>query len=178
MAEVYPASLAFIAFLLLQRGAELILARHNTRRLLDRGAVEHGAGHYPLIVVLHAAWLLAICLWGWPKPVSPGWLALFAILQLLRFWVLASLGPRWTTRIIVLDEPLVRRGPYRWMAHPNYAVVVAEIFVAPMVLGLLPVAVVFSVLNAWVLTIRIRAEAQALRISRTGPHEPVHRDLQ
>ena len=168
MAEVYPASLAFIAFLLLQRGAELILARHNTRRLLERGAVEHGAGHYPLIVMLHAAWLLAICLWGWSRPISLGWLALFAVLQLCRFWVLASLGSRWTTRIIVLDEPLVRRGPYRWVAHPNYAMVVAEIFVAPMVLGLWPVALVFSILNALVLSIRIRAEARALR-SRRGP---------
>ncbi|MCZ0960681.1 isoprenylcysteine carboxyl methyltransferase family protein [Paracoccus benzoatiresistens] len=168
MAEVYPATLAFIAFLLLQRGAELILARHNTRRLLDRGAVEHGAGHYALIVILHAAWLLAICVWGWSRPVSPGWLALFAVLQLCRFWVLASLGPRWTTRIIVLDEPLVRRGPYRWMAHPNYAVVVAEIFVAPMVLGLWPVALVFSILNAAVLSIRIRAEARALGRGRAG----------
>jgi methyltransferase len=116
-------------------------------------------------VMLHAAWLLAICLWGWSRPISLGWLALFAVLQLCRFWVLASLGARWTTRIIVLDEPLVRRGPYRWVAHPNYAVVVAEIFVAPMVLGLWPVALVFSILNALVLSIRIRAEARAL-----GPH--------
>lgn len=166
MAEVHPAALAFIAFLVLQRGAELVLARRNTRRLLARGAVEHGAGHYPLIVALHAAWLLAICIGGWSRPVSPGWLALFAVLQLCRLWVLASLGPRWTTRIIVLDEPLVRRGPYRWMAHPNYAVVVAEIAVAPMVLGLWPVAVAFSTLNAAVLAVRIRAEARALAGSR------------
>ncbi|WP_237168723.1 isoprenylcysteine carboxyl methyltransferase family protein [Paracoccus shandongensis] len=162
MEPVNPAALAFIAFLLLQRGAELVLARRNTRALLARGAVEHGASHYPLIVMLHAAWLLAICAGGWSRPVDPVWLAVFAVLQLGRLWVLASLGPRWTTRIIVLDEPLVRRGPYRWIAHPNYAVVVAEIAVAPLVLGLWPVAVVFSVLNAAVLAIRIRAEAGAL----------------
>ena len=167
MAEVHPPALAFIAFLLLQRGAELVLARRNTRRLLARGAVEHGAAHYPLIVALHAAWLLAICIGGWSRPVSPGWLAAFAVLQLCRLWVLASLGPRWTTRIIVLDEPLVRRGPYRWMAHPNYAVVVAEIAVAPLVLGLWPVAVAFSILNALVLAIRIRAEARALDAVRS-----------
>ena len=161
MGQHLPA-LAFIAFLLLQRGAELILARRNTRRLLARGAVEHGAAHYPLIVAMHAAWLLAIAALGWSNPVSPGWLAAFAVLQVLRIWVQASLGSRWTTRIIVLDEPLVRRGPYRWMAHPNYAVVVAEIAVAPMVLGLVWVAVVFSILNALVLWVRIRAENAAL----------------
>lgn len=166
MADASPAALVFIAFLLVQRGAELILARHNTRKLLARGAVEHGAAHYPLIVTLHVAWLLAICIFGWSNPVGPGWLAAFVILQLCRIWVLASLGARWTTRIIVLDEPLVRRGPYRWLAHPNYAVVVAEIFVAPMVLGLWPVAVLFSILNALVLTIRIKAEARALDGSR------------
>lgn len=162
MEGVHLAPLAFIAFLLAQRGAELILARRNTRRLLARGAVEHGAGHYPLIVALHAAWLAAICVFGWSNPVSPGWLAAFVLLQLCRAWVLASLGSRWTTRIIVLDEPLVRRGPYRWMRHPNYAVVVTEILVAPMVLGLWPVAAVFTILNAVVLRIRITAEARAL----------------
>ena len=81
-----------------------------------------------------------------------------AALQLARLWVLASLGPRWTTRIIVLPQPLVARGPFRWLRHPNYTVVVAEIAVAPMVLGLVWVAVVFSILNALVLTIRLRAE--------------------
>lgn len=156
------AAALFIAFLVLQRLGELVLARRNTRRLLARGAVEHGAAHYPLIVALHAAWLLAICLWGWSRPVGPGWLGVFAVLQLCRLWVLASLGPRWTTRIIVLDEPLVRRGPFRVLRHPNYTLVVLEIAVAPMVLGLTWVALVFSALNAAVLTIRIRAENAAL----------------
>ena len=160
--EHHAASLAFIAFLLLQRGAELLVARRNTRRLLAQGAIEHGAGHYPLIVAMHAAWLAAICIWGWSNPVHPEWLAAFVVLQGLRVWVLASLGPRWTTRIIVLDAPLVARGPYRWMSHPNYAVVIAEIIVAPMVLGLWGVAALFTILNACVLTIRIRAESRAL----------------
>lgn len=83
---------------------------------------------------------------------------IFALLQLLRVWILATLGPRWTTRIIVLDEPLVRRGPFRFLRHPNHTLVVAEIAVAPMVLGLVWVAVAFSILNALVLTIRLRAE--------------------
>ncbi|MDQ1901614.1 isoprenylcysteine carboxylmethyltransferase family protein [Paracoccus sp. WLY502] len=99
---------------------------------------------------------------GWPNPVHLGWLAAFAVLQVLRLWVLLSLGSRWTTRIIVLDEPLVARGPYRWVSHPNYLVVIAEIAVAPMVLGLWPVAAVFTILNALVLRVRIREEARAL----------------
>ena len=152
----------FIAFLLVQRLGELVLARRNTRRLLARGAVEHGAAHYPLIVALHAAWLAAIAVLGWGQPVHPGWLAAFVVLQMLRLWILGSLGPRWTTRIIVLNEPLVRRGPFRILRHPNYALVVLEIFTAPMVLGLAGVALVFSALNAAVLAIRIRAENAAL----------------
>ncbi len=161
MTQAWPSAL-FIAFLVVQRLAELAIARRNTARLLAQGAVEHGAAHYPLIVALHASWLAAIALWGWGEAVRPLWFALFAALQLARLWVLASLGPRWTTRIIVLPQPLVARGPFRWLRHPNYTVVVAEIAVAPMVLGLVWVAVVFSVLNALVLWVRIRAENAAL----------------
>ncbi|WP_299362477.1 isoprenylcysteine carboxylmethyltransferase family protein [uncultured Paracoccus sp.] len=158
---VWPAAL-FIAFLIVQRLGELAIARRNTRRLLARGAVEHGARHYPLIVALHAAWIGSIAVLGWGEPIRPIWLGLFVILQALRLWILGTLGSRWTTRIIVLDEPLVRRGPFRFLRHPNYTLVVAEIAVAPMVLGLVWVAVVFSVLNAGVLAIRIRAENAAL----------------
>lgn len=104
------------------------------------------------------AWLACIAGFGWGQPVNPLWLAIFVLLQRLRVWILATLGPRWTTRIIVLDEPLVRRGPFRFLRHPNHTLVVAEIAVAPMVLGLVWVAVVFSILNALVLTIRLRAE--------------------
>jgi methyltransferase len=119
-------------------------------------------------VAMHAAWLLAIAAFGWSNPVHLGWLAAFAVLQVLRAWVLMSLGPRWTTRIIVLDEPLVARGPYRWFSHPNYLVVIAEIAVAPMVLGLWPVALVFTILNALVLRIRIREETRALGLHPEG----------
>ncbi|MDO5370826.1 isoprenylcysteine carboxyl methyltransferase family protein [Paracoccus sp. (in: a-proteobacteria)] len=158
---VWPSAL-FIGFLIVQRLAELALARRNTARLLARGAVEHGAAHYPLIVALHASWLAAIALLGWGEPVRPFWLAIFVLLQALRLWILGTLGPRWTTRIIVLDEPLVRRGPFRVLRHPNYTLVVAEIAVAPLVLGLGWVALVFSALNAAVLGIRIRSENAAL----------------
>lgn len=157
-----PEAVRFLVFLIVQRLGELALARSNTRRLLARGAREVAAAHYPLIVALHTAWVVALVIWGWDRPVHLGWLAVFAALQLFRVWILASLGRRWTTRIIVLDEPLVARGPFRFLRHPNYTLVVAEIAVAPLVLGLPWVAVVFSVLNAAVLTLRIRAENAVL----------------
>lgn len=131
--------------------------------MLARGAVEVGAGHYPLIVGLHGAWLAGLWALGWNQPISLPWLALFIALQLLRVWVIATLGERWTTRIVVLPgAPLVRRGPYRFLDHPNYAVVVAEIAVLPLAFGLIGYAILFSFLNATVLWIRIRAETRAL----------------
>ncbi len=156
-------AIVFLAFIVLQRLAELGIARRNTARLLAAGAVEHGAGHYPAIVALHTAWIGALVLLGWDETVRPGWLAIFAVLQLLRVWVLATLGHRWTTRIIVTPEPPVTSGPFRVLPHPNYAVVVAEIAVAPLVLGLGWVALVFSILNLALLgLVRIPAENRAL----------------
>ena len=156
-------AIAFLAFLIVQRLGELAIARRNTARLMARGAVEHGAAHYPAIVALHTAWIGALAWWGWDQPLHLGWLAAFVVLQVLRVWVLATLGERWTTRIVVLPEPLVGRGPFRVIPHPNYAVVMAEIAVAPMVLGLPWVAAVFFVLNAaLLLLVRIPAEERAL----------------
>jgi methyltransferase len=156
-------SLAVLSFVTAQRLGELVLANRNTRRLLAQGGVERGAEHYPLIVGLHAAWLGGLWLLAWDRPVSLAWLALYAVLQAGRIWVLASLGSRWTTRIIAVPgETLVRKGPYRFIPHPNYAVVAGEILVLPLVFGLWAYALVFSALNATVLWIRIRAEGQAL----------------
>ena len=147
----------------LQRLGELVLARRNTRRLLARGAYEVGAAHYPVIVALHAIWLGSLWLLAWNAPVDRSWLGVYLVLQALRLWVLASLGARWTTRIVVLpDAPLVRRGPYRFVSHPNYVVVAAEIAVLPLVFGLVWHAVLFTLLNAVVLFIRIRSEGAAL----------------
>ena len=154
----------FIAFVVLQRLAELAIARRNTARLLARGAREAGAGHYPVMVALHASWIAAIAWFGLDRPIIWGMLALYALLQILRVWILASLGERWTTRIIVLDETLVARGPYRFVRHPNYWLVVAEIAVTPLVLGLWEVALVYSALNAAMLAWRIRVEERALGI--------------
>jgi methyltransferase len=165
-----PLSILILALVTLQRLGELALARRNSARLLARGAVETGAEHYPIIVGLHAAWLAGLWLWAWSRPADLGWLAIYLLLQGLRVWTIASLGRRWTTRIISLpDEPLVRRGPYRLFPHPNYAVVVGEIAVLPLVFHLPLYAAVFSALNASVLWIRIRAESRALRPDRSGP---------
>jgi methyltransferase len=148
----------------LQRIGELWLSRRNTRDLLARGAREHAPGHYPLIVAVHVLWL-GVLWWLAPlRPIDGFWLALFVLVEIARIWVLASLGPRWTTRIIVLPgEPLVDRGPYRFVSHPNYLVVAAEIVVLPLVFGLWQVALVFTALNAAVLAVRIRAENRAIR---------------
>ena len=146
-----------------QRLGELVLSRHNTRKLLARGAIEVGAGHYPLIVSVHAAWLIALWIWGRGESVNLVALALFIVLQGLRVWIIATLGARWTTRIIVLPgEPLVASGPYRYLSHPNYAVVAAEIATLPLALHLPMLALIFTGLNAAVLAIRLRAETRAL----------------
>jgi methyltransferase len=118
-------------------------------------------------VSVHAAWLIALWIWGRDQDVILPALAGFIVLQGLRLWILVTLGPRWTTRIIVLPgEPLVASGPYRYLAHPNYAVVAGEIALLPLALHLPLLALIFTVLNAAVLAIRIRTETHAL--SATG----------
>jgi methyltransferase len=156
-------SIIVLALVTAQRLGELVLANRNTRRLLAMGAKEYGARHYPLIVAMHAAWLVGLWVFGWNRPIDLFWLAVFVALQGLRVWVISTLGGRWTTRIIVLpDAPRIRKGPFRFLSHPNYAVVSAEIAVLPLAFGLPIFAAVFFVLNAIVLTIRIRAESAAL----------------
>jgi methyltransferase len=151
----------------LQRLAELVISSDNTRKLLARGAVEVAARHYPLIVAVHAAWLISLWALGRNQPVNATAFLFYLVLQGFRFWVMRTLGPRWTTRIIVLpQQALVSAGPYRFLSHPNYAVVSLEIAVLPMALGLPLLAVIFSILNAAVLAVRIRAENRALAASR------------
>jgi methyltransferase len=158
-----------LALVTLQRAGELVLARTNTRRLLAQGAVELSPQHYPLIVAVHTAWLVALWVFGRHQPVNVVALALYLLLQILRCWVLRTLGPRWTTRIIVLPgAPLVTSGPYRFLPHPNYAVVIGEIALLPLALHLPLIALVFTLLNAMALTLRIRAENRALRAAQTG----------
>jgi methyltransferase len=159
-------SVLWIVLLLVaaQRLAELAYARRNTRRLKAEGAYESGAGHYPFLVAVHVLWLVSLAVFV-PAGQAPNWalLGVFLVLQGLRVWVLASLGRYWTTRVITLPgAPLVRRGPYRFLKHPNYLVVAAEIAVLPLAFGAWEIAVIFSLANAAVLAWRIRCEERAL----------------
>lgn len=164
---------AIVLLVALQRLAELAYARRNEGRLRAAGAVEAGAGHYPLFVLVHGGWLVALfVLVPGEAPVHWGWLGLFVLLQAGRIWAIASLGPRWTTRVMVLPgAPLVRRGPYRYLRHPNYLIVAAEIAVLPLAFGAWEIAVVFAALNAALLVHRVRVEDRALaplRAARAG----------
>ena len=147
-----------------QRAAELALAASNTRRLLAAGAIEIDAAGYRWLVGLHAGWLGSLAALT-PAGTAPSWplLAVYAALQLGRVWVIASLGRRWTTRIIVLPgAPLVAAGPYRWLRHPNYAIVAAEIAVLPLAFGAVGIALAFSAANLALIARRIRVEDCAL----------------
>ena len=156
-------AVVILALVTAQRLGELWLSNRNTRRLLAQGAAEHAPGHYPLIVAVHALWLVSLWWFAPGRGVDAFWLAMFVVVEVARIWVLATLGRRWTTRIIVLpDAPLVTTGPYAFIRHPNYLVVVAEIAVLPLVFGLWQVTAIFTLLNAAVLCIRIRAENEAL----------------
>lgn len=153
------------------RLGELAYSGRNARALKEHGAVELGARHYPLIVALHAAWLIALLAFvPWNTPVNWIWLGLFLALQILRVWTVASLGRFWTARVYTVPGvPLVRRGPYRFVTHPNYLIVAGEIAVLPLVFGAWQIALVFSVLNAALLTWRIHIEEHGLALRRTLP---------
>ncbi|HEU5482643.1 MAG TPA: isoprenylcysteine carboxylmethyltransferase family protein, partial [Sphingomicrobium sp.] len=147
-------AIAILGYVTLERLVELWFAGRNTRRLLAQGAREHGKAHYPAIFSVLAAWIITLWFLAPTSTVDPFWLALFVLLQFARFWVIATLGPRWTTRVIVLPEAqLVKEGPYRFLNHPNYWVVAGEIAVLPLVFGLPLVALIFSILNAIVLMV-------------------------
>ena len=154
---------AILSYVTLERLGELLLARRNTERLLGEGAVEAAAGHYPLIVALHAAWLAAVWASAFGAPIDLRLLAVYALVEVMRFWTLATIGRRWTTRIIVKPgERLVARGPYRLLRHPNYVVVALEIAILPAIFGLYGLAILFTLLNAAAMAIRIPAESRAL----------------
>ncbi|WYP27443.1 isoprenylcysteine carboxyl methyltransferase family protein [Alkalihalobacillus sp. FSL W8-0930] len=158
----------FIGLVILQRLAEVGVAKSNERWMKDRGAFEAGANHYPVMVALHVSFFLSLLLevtlrqseWTmWS--ILP--LALFVLAQTIRIWALATLGRSWNTKIIVLPgaEP-VNRGPYKWIRHPNYVVVVLEILFLPLVFQAYVTAIVFSLLNVVMLSVRIKAEEDAL----------------
>jgi methyltransferase len=158
-----------VAAVAAERVGELIVARRNERWSLARGAIETGRGHYPAMVALHVG-LLAGCpleVWLADRPFVPAlaWpmVAVLAGAQALRWWCIVTLGPRWNTRVIVVPGlPLVAGGPYRVLRHPNYVAVVAEGVALPLVHTAWVTAVVFTLANAAVLTVRVRCENRAL----------------
>jgi methyltransferase len=156
---------ALILLVAIQRVAELLYARHNTRALMARGGVEVGAGHYPLFVLLHGSWLVVLFVATAPNPpVHLPLLLLFLLLQAGRAWVIVSLGPYWTTRIVVVPGAApVRSGPYRFLRHPNYLIVAVEIPLLPLLLGMPGLAMLFGGLNLALLAYRIHVENAARR---------------
>lgn len=158
-----------LGYVVLERLLELVISNRNTTRLRAQGAVEAGRKHYPIMVLLHVSWLAAIALWVATRHPEPNvfYVIVYGLLQVFRFWVMLSLGRFWTTRIITLPgAPLVKRGPYKFLRHPNYVVVALEIAILPLVWSALSLAVAFSILNGWMLSVRIRAEEQALSARR------------
>ena len=163
-------AILLLAFVTLQRLFELLLSRRNESRLKLRGAVEAGANHYPVMVAIHVAWLAALWLLAWNVEPNMLLVAAFLALQPLRYWVIATLGDRWTTRVFVIPgASLIRTGPYRFFSHPNYLIVILEIAILPLAVGLIWVAVVFSALNAALLAWRIRIEQRALMDAAAAP---------
>ncbi|WP_017670281.1 isoprenylcysteine carboxylmethyltransferase family protein [Blastomonas sp. AAP53] len=169
----WAAAWVVLGLLTAQRLLELVYAQKNTKALLARGAVEHGRAHYPLMVAIHASFLLA--LWLSTPPDAPMlWplLIIFAALQIARLWVLATLGPYWTTRIISSpDFPRISGGPYRLVKHPNYWVVTLEILTIPLIFGHVQIALLWTLLNFGILFVRIRTENAAL--AQRGPQKSV-----
>ena len=158
-----------VVLVAVQRLLELALSRRNERRLLARGAVERGSGHYPVMVAVHTLWLASTLVEGLVRgPEIPAWwpvpLAAFLLVQPLRYWAILSLEENWNTRVLVVPGgKLVRSGPYRYFPHPNYVVVAVEILTFPLIFGAWITAIVFSLLNAALLYVRIKTENRALR---------------
>ena len=153
-----------LAYVTLQRGAELVIAQRNTRALLARGAYEAGASHYPAMIALHASWLISLWAFGWNRDLVPAFTVVFAVLQVGRFWVLRTLGNRWTTRIIMTPWAApITSGPFRFVRHPNYLVVAFELPCISLALGLVWHAMLFGALNLAMIGWRIRVENEAFR---------------
>jgi len=154
--------IVFIAFLIVQRLSELYISRRNEKWLLENGAIQYGQSHYPYMIVMHTFFLLSIVAeyyWRGGPPIS--WIALasFLIVLSFKFWALSSLGKYWNTKIYrIPGVSPVKKGPYKFLKHPNYMEVVCEIAIIPLVFHLYYTAIVFTLLNAIMLTVRIKVE--------------------
>ncbi|MBV8391153.1 MAG: hypothetical protein JO080_15215 [Mucilaginibacter sp.] len=156
------AFIIFIAFLIVQRLTELYISKRNEKWLLSQGAIEYGREHYPFILALHSLFILSLVaeyfLRG-GQSISYIFLLLFVLLLMFKYWVLSSLGSYWNTKIYrVPGSAAVRKGPYKLFKHPNYVDVVLEIAIIPLVFHLYYTAIIFSVLNAIMLSVRIKVE--------------------
>ncbi len=163
----YAAYLGFLGAVALERVGELVLSRENARRAFAQGAIEVGQGHYRVMAAFHTLFLAAcgIEAWARPFPGALGWVALAGALaaQGLRYWAITTLGERWNVRVIVLPGAApVTGGPYRWVRHPNYVAVAMEMALVPLVHGAWLTAILFSLGNALLMVVRIRAEETAL----------------
>ena len=161
-------ALALVLAVALERGSELLIARRNSARLLEAGGIEHATIQVPLFVILNIAWLLAMARLAWHGAALEGvFVALYGLLFLARMWVMTSLGRYWTVRVITVPgAPLVTRGPYRYLRHPNYLVVIGEIAILPLALGSWRAALIFSILNLALVAARVRVEERALAANR------------
>ena len=154
--------IAFISFLILQRLSELLIARRNEKWLLSQGAVQYGQSHYPFMIAMHTLFIVSIIVEYYLRggtQISWIFLGIFLAVLLFKFWALSSLGKYWNTKIYRIPGVYsVKRGPYKFLKHPNYMEVVCEIAIIPLVFHLYYTAIVFTVLNAIMLSVRIRVE--------------------
>ena len=157
----------FIVFVICIRTVELIISRRNEKWLLENGALEYGHRHYPYIVALHTLFIISIIIEYYLSPAGCNWIYLitFILLILCKGWVIASLGVFWNTKIYrVPGYSLIKKGPYKYVKHPNYIIVILEIFVIPMTFNLYYTAIIFTLLNFIMLSVRIRVENEALKV--------------
>lgn len=158
-----------ISFIIAQRIVELIIAKQNEKWMRGQGAFEVGASHYPWMVAMHIAFFVSLIaeVTLLERSLSPFWMlfiGVFLVAQVMRIWCLVSLGKFWNTKIIVLPgADVVRRGPYKWIRHPNYLIVTTELLVLPLLFSSYFTAIVFGFLNVWMLSVRIPAEEKALK---------------
>ena len=166
-------NIIILSLVTLQRVAEIFIAHRNTKRLMERGGLEVASGHYLLIVALHTVWLAGLWYLALKLEISWPWIFAYLVLEAARGWIIATLGQRWTTRIIVMPgETLVEEGPYKYFRHPNYMVVAGEIFILPMAFGLWWYAILFAALNGALLYWRIKSEDEALKPLRENAQPP------
>lgn len=158
-----------ISIVILQRLVELVVAKRNEQWMRSQGAFEVGAAHYPIMVTMHIAFFISLLaeVILLDRSLSSIWIILLVIFltaQVARIWCLTSLGKFWNTKIIILPgADVVQKGPYKWVRHPNYVIVTTELLVLPLMFGAYLTAIIFTLLNVWMLSVRIPAEEKALK---------------